>query len=195
MGTLPVVLIFLDIDGVLIRNRTYELMASIREKLSKSNHDFHTSLQWRIILSQHLDLEAVNNLKRLIKKIETYTEPWIVLSSSWRQGVTVSEIQEVMFRRTENTNWFFANYILDRTITDLESPRKSRGEQIAHWLRHNQEKYGIGPFVILDDNDDNISEMYPNQFIRINPRDLLTEKDVEKAFKVILTFFEKDGRP
>lgn len=54
----------------------------------------------------------------------------------------------------------------------------NRGKEIkSHYIRH---KTSIDQFVILDDNDDGIKRIFPNNFIRISPSRGLEEKDIKK---------------
>lgn len=66
----------------------------------------------------------------------------VVVSSTWRNGKTVAELQEVLDAQG------FTGCVLDKTPTG--APGAHRGEEIAAWLAD----HAVGGFVIIDDHVD-----------------------------------------
>ena len=64
---------------------------------------------------------------------------------------------------------------INRNLADYPEA-KSRGEAIAHFMKH----YGDTPYIILDDEDDFLTEQKEN-FIRVNPVTGISKKDVERV--------------
>jgi hypothetical protein len=64
----------------------------------------------------------------------------IVVSSTWRYGKTVAELQEIL-----DANGF-AGCVLDKTPTG--PPGTDRGEEIAAWLA----EHDVAGYVIIDDH-------------------------------------------
>ena len=103
--------VFLDIDGVL---------APIR--------------QW----DRYGDLDPA--CIRVLNEIVACGEADVVVSSTWRHGKTVAELQEMLDAEG------FAGCVLDKTPTGLAGA--SRGEEIAAWLA----EHAVGGYVIIDDH-------------------------------------------
>jgi len=104
LGGNAFVVIFLDVDGVLIGSRDIDPLAtSIRSKLvelfgeREEMYRGYSELQWRIAASYFLESAAVERLERLIRLASDQTEVVIVLSSSWRMDGDLSQIQSQMF--------------------------------------------------------------------------------------------------
>ena len=66
----------------------------------------------------------------------------IVVSSTWRHGKTVAELQEMLGAQG------FVGCVLDKTPTGMPGAR--RGEEIAGWLA----AHAVGGYVIIDDHAD-----------------------------------------
>ena len=64
----------------------------------------------------------------------------VVVSSTWRHGKTVAELQEIL--EAEG----FTGFVLDKTPTG--APGADRGEEIAAWLT----EHAVGGYVIIDDH-------------------------------------------
>jgi len=203
----PLVVIFLDIDGVLIGTRDVDpLCTSIWQKLVElfgerdGGYRDYTALEWRIAASYFLSRSAVENLEKLIERVSEVDQVAIVLSSAWRLDGTVDEIKNQMFPIES-----FSRQIIDKTPDDdwwrsrkgeeTLSPRalekygfslETRGSQIDYWFLENREKWDIKNFVILDDVDDGLSAKYPHHFVEVNR--LLSESEVEKAYEILTKF-------
>ena len=200
----PLSIIFLDIDGVLIEARDLDpLPTLIRQKLVElfgpkdDQYREYTALQWRIAASHFLQQSAVENLEKLIQKICVVSPVAIVLSSAWRLDGSSDEIKAQMFATSS-----FSRFIIDKTPDEdwwrrrkgeeelspiaLEKygfPLRTRGSEIDYWLRENREKWHIQNFVILDDYDNGISKLFPDQFVEV--RRLLSEMDIERAYDIL----------
>ena len=66
----------------------------------------------------------------------------VVVSSTWRHGKTVAELQQML--ESEG----FAGRVLDKTPADI--PGATRGDEIAAWL----EEHVVDGYVIIDDHAD-----------------------------------------
>jgi hypothetical protein len=66
----------------------------------------------------------------------------VVVSSTWRYGKTVAELQEILHGQG------FTGCVLDKTPTG--APGAGRGEEIAAWLA----EHAVGGYVIIDDHVD-----------------------------------------
>jgi hypothetical protein len=105
--------IFLDIDGVL---------APIR--------------QW----DRYGDLDPA--CIEVLNEIVSGGDADVVVSSTWRHGKTVAELQEMLDAQG------FAGRVLDKTPAAMNGAR--RGDEIAAWLAEN----AVLGYVIIDDHAD-----------------------------------------
>jgi len=105
--------VFLDIDGVL---------APIRE--------------W----DRYGDLDPA--CIQVLNEIVAHGGADVVVSSTWRHGKTVAELQEILAAEG------FIGFVLDKTPTG--APGTGRGDEIAAWLT----EHSVGGFVIIDDHLD-----------------------------------------
>jgi hypothetical protein len=84
------------------------------------------------------DPEAVRELDRIIDETDTQ----IVISSSWRNGSSISELQDIF----EMRGFQNIDAIIDKTPSFREADR-TRGEEILEWIfQHSLDKY-----IIIDD--------------------------------------------
>ena len=110
---MPRRVIFLDIDGVLAPIRRWDRYGDLDPKCIQVLND--------IVASCGAD---------------------VVVSSTWRHGKTVSELQQMLDADG------FAGCVLDKTPSDI--PGAGRGEEIAAWLA----EHAVGGYVIIDDHAD-----------------------------------------
>lgn len=177
--------IFIDIDGVM--NDEEEILATIHKDPNNYKEDDPSP--------KHL---------ACLKKIVDTTGADIVLSSAWRLGLgptqrvmdalatvnlylvgltpedaPLSVIEKLGLkyndkRCLDKTSWRAQEY--------GEPVISERGAEIAFWLfKHPQYKN----FVILDDEDFDIKNYYPNNYIKTNPRKGLTDTEAEEAIKIL----------
>ena len=138
--------IFLDIDGVII-NR-----ASCKKRYDSA------------------DPGCVKILNGLIAK----TGAKLVLSSCWRSGRTVKEIQDLL------NNWGVQGEVIGKT-DELPGMKVQRGDEIGKWLREHPEE--VESFVIIDDDAD-MGQLLPRLVhTRFDPG--ITPNDAEMAVKVL----------
>jgi hypothetical protein len=149
--------IFLDIDGVL--NSKLWRESDKYKDLMKSglNRD----------LCQ-FDPEAVSLLNDLIAK----TNSSIVVSSSWRRGKTIEELQE-LFDKVKIKGKVIGKTPALYFISDIEDYKKSvpRGNEIKAWIELNHEMFNTKvsdlKYVILDDDSDMLY-WQRNNFVKTN---------------------------
>ena len=95
----------------------------------------------------------------------------VVVSSTWRHGKTVAELQEMLDAEG------FAGCVLDKTPSGM--PGASRGEEIAAWL----EEHAVGGYVIIDDHVD-MGELHTH-LIQTHPAYGPQPADVAQAIAII----------
>ena len=96
----------------------------------------------------------------------------VVVSSTWRYGKTVGELQDILDARG------FMGCVLDKTPTGLLGA--DRGEEIAAWLA----EHDVGGFVIIDDHGD----MGPlrSHLVQTHPVYGLQPADVPRAIAMLM---------
>jgi hypothetical protein len=182
----PINIIFLDIDGVLVKvkrgaldnEKAYtEKSQYVEEKLgskltSLSIYDIGATLLF--------SPNAINNLRALCKNHEAK----IVITSQWR---IKNDREQSMEKLTSLFKlWDLENFILDVTPYSLIS----RSEEIQQWL--NETKYAIGSFVILDDEDRGLSQKFGERFICTKDSMLFLKKHYDQAAYVLKKNFESN---
>ena len=96
----------------------------------------------------------------------------VVVSSTWRHGKTVAELQEMLDAQG------FAGCVLDKTPSDL--PGASRGQEIAAWLAD----HAVGGYVIIDDHAD-MGELRTH-LVQTHPAHGLQPADVPRAIAMLM---------
>jgi hypothetical protein len=96
----------------------------------------------------------------------------VVISSTWRYGKTVAELQEIL------NGGGFTGCVLDKTPTGLLGA--GRGEEIAAWLA----EHAVGGYVIIDDHVD----MGPlgAHLVQTHPACGLQPADVPRAIAMLM---------
>lgn len=142
-------LIFLDIDGVLNNELFFK---SRKEKAIKneSRIDFEVSM---------FDPRCVDLLNHIVDKTNAY----VVISSTWRKGKDVKELEN-LFDKVG-----FKGTIIGKTpwLTYAgENGTVPRGCEIKHWLDNHpdKDKYLDARYVILDDDSDMLYWQRENYF-------------------------------
>ncbi len=97
----------------------------------------------------------------------------VVVSSTWRHGKTVAELQDMLEAQG------FTGRVLDKTPSDV--PGASRGEEIAAWLAD----HGVGGYVIIDDHAD-MGELR-GRLVQTHPAHGLRPADVPRAVAILMT--------
>ncbi len=175
----PVWAIFLDIDGVL-----NECIPPLDKFLAKKKELYPgvsdiTPMQMKRVEAQFLNKQAVEHLHALIERVSEVAKVVIVLSSIWRFHGEIEAIKDTMF-----VDWKFAEYLIDKTPTYRNNAvvfSEWRWKEICSWLNECSKKHKIESYVILDDDH----EFPKERFVRVHYSKLLSEQDVEEAWKKI----------
>lgn len=141
--------VFLDIDGVLNNDEIFRN----RRRCENWPEDC-------------IDRACVALLNQLL----TRSGAVVVVSSSWRQLLSLEEIERVL------RGHGFSGTICDKT------PRLfvARGYEIARWREDSGHK---GPFVILDDSEDMVH--LADRLVLTNMEYGLRQEDVESAISIL----------
>lgn len=193
----------LDVDGVINKEyneqRTYDIVQHLFPDYKTVKHNYICSK----VASQFFNENAINNLSQIIETIKEFATPKIVVSSNWRKTCTVRQLRKIFEKH------HFSQYIVDKTpelgsrqiqrnkklkrlkhkikgsrhnlVPDLPKP-PTRAEEIKKWLDTRQ-KDTI--FVILDDNNDGLSEKFGEKFIQTKFEDLITPEVVDKVLNEV----------
>jgi hypothetical protein len=136
--------IFLDIDGVLAPIRRWD---------------------------RYGDLESA--CIQVLNEIAARGDAGVVVSSTWRHGKTVAELQAMLDAEG------FTGRVLDKTPSDI--PGASRGEEIAAWLK----AHAVDGYVILDDHSD-VGELRTH-LVQTHPAHGLQPDDAPRAIAMLRT--------
>jgi hypothetical protein len=184
-------IIFLDFDGVLNHQDWYRRrMDEIRDNEIFNHYPFY-----------EFDPDSVNQLNRIIE----LTGAKVVVSSTWRLGRTVSELQEILDKVgfigeiVDITPSFYAsgtdndnnkiNYTVPRGC-EIEWWLKEKGKfQRINWSREQQieylEKAVVKNYVILDDDSDMLY-CQREHYVKCNAYGTgLDEATADKAIKIL----------
>jgi hypothetical protein len=134
--------IFLDIDGVLAPIRRWDRYGD-------------------------LDPACIQVLNEIVARAGAD----VVVSSTWRHGKTVAELQEMLDAEG------FAGCVLDKTPTGMNGA--SRGDEIAAWLA----EHAVGGYVIIDDHAD-MGELRTH-LVLTHPAHGLQPADVSRALAML----------
>jgi hypothetical protein len=134
--------IFLDIDGVLAPIRSWDRYG-------------------------HLDPACIQVLNEIVARGQAD----VVVSSTWRHGKTVAELQEMLDAQG------FTGRVLDKTPTS--TPGADRGEEISAWLA----AHAVGGYVIIDDHVD--MGVLRSHLVQTQPAFGLQPADASRAIAVL----------
>ena len=134
--------IFLDIDGVLAPIRRWDRYGD-------------------------LDPACI----RVLNEIVAGGEADVVVSSTWRHGKTIAELQGML--QTEG----FAGCVVDKTPANI--PGASRGDEIAAWLA----AHAVDGCVIIDDHTD-VGELRTH-LVQTHPAHGLQPADAPRAIEML----------
>jgi len=181
-------IIFLDFDGVLNCEDWY------RRQFEETKNDLELSEY----PYSEFDPEIIQRLNHIINE----TGAKVVVSSTWRHGRSVEELQNILSRVG------FTGEVIDKTkhLDAINGYSLPRGCEIEHWLEQKGqfqrinwsvkeqlkfiEKATVKNYIILDDD----SDMLYNQrehFISTSGYYGLTKEKVEKAITILNTPLEK----
>jgi HAD domain in Swiss Army Knife RNA repair proteins len=174
-------IIFLDIDGVLNSNDWY-----VRRQEKYNMDDVETRYPF-----YEFDPSAINRLNKIIES----TGAKVVVSSTWRLGRSIEELQTIL-----NTVGFTGE-IIDKTIyyggiegytvprgCEIERWLDTKGFQRINWSKEEQQKFinksEVKNYIILDDD----SDMLYNQrehFVQTGWQFGLDDNTMNKAIKIL----------
>lgn len=152
-------IVFLDFDGVL-------------------NHElfYRTAKRPFTSVEDQIDPDSVGRLNTLL----TATDAKVVVSSTWRKGRTVEELQRILVAKG------FTGEVIGKT-EDLRSEHCLRGNEIYLWLEQYRDIVGSSEearYVILDDDSDMLL-WQRDHFIQTDPWCGLTPNNVWRATKIL----------
>lgn len=157
-------IVFLDYDGVL----NYEKFYVGRDL---SNLDEYPLCEICPV--------AVANLNRILKE----TGAKVVVSSTWRYGRTIGELQNILEQRG------FSGEIIGATPID-NTRHHVRGNEILKWIQDNPLTTGepvyfdYKEYVIIDDDEDMLYQQR-NNFLQTSPFDGLTVEGADSAISIL----------
>jgi hypothetical protein len=110
--------------------------------------------------SQYLyfNVDCVN----LLQKIISTTNSYIVISSAWRSGTSVKELQDIFAKNGDRHGkyhgpipYFDITRIIDKTgsfnmVRENDDDLWGRGYEIDQWLK-KPKNYNVNKYIILDD--------------------------------------------
>lgn len=135
--------VFLDIDGVLAPIRHWD---------------------------RYGDLEPA--CVEVLNEIVAVARADVVVSSTWRHGRTVAELQAMLEAKG------FTGRVVDKTPTG--APGAERGEEIAAWLA----EHAVGGYVIIDDHVD--MGALRTRLVLTHPGHGLRPADAPRAIEILL---------
>lgn len=148
--------IFLDVDGVL--NSDPFLM------------EHGLKGEWP---DAHIDPSRVTLLSSLVRQ----TDALVVLSSAWRQFLTINEFNDLLSR-----HGYEGSAVIDRTPVMHQS--LARSEEIRQWLTTSfKSTWPQVNYVIIDDSRD--ADDRTGRFVQTDPILGLTEENVAQAIKIL----------
>lgn len=133
-------ILFLDVDGVL--------------RTEKSD------LYWSNILCQPIpyrvfDRNFSDNSVKNVNEIIAYTRAKIVITSTWRNNLTLLELKDIFLKQGINGE------IIGKTENG-----SNRGEEILDWI----DTYNVTSFVVIDDQVKDILNYIPKKYVvKIDP--------------------------
>jgi hypothetical protein len=179
-------LIFLDVDGVLNNETHFKSEEYLAQ--SKVCNDYHKSGDKETAKSLYDKSMFCKRNIELLNKLIKDTGAKIVVSSSWRKGRTVDELDSLLESVGIEAD------VIDKTPTlhfaGLEDYAYSvpRGCEIKAWIETNKSilnsKVSKLRYVILDDDSDMLY-WQRNKFIQTDPYSGLTRTDVFKAKQIL----------
>ena len=108
---------------------------------------------------------------QVLNEIVTRSGADVVVSSTWRHGKSVAELQEMLDAQG------FAGSVLDKT--PVGAPGAGRGDEIAAWLAD----HAVAGYVIIDDHAD-MGELRPHLVVT-HPAHGLQPADVARAIAML----------
>ena len=163
-------IVFLDIDGVL-NNETCDYVDLAVGRFGRKQ--------------EYIDFDCIARLN----KITDETGAVIVVSSTWRFGLSVDELITL----------FHALGITGKVIGKTDQKENNytfRGNEIFKWINDNisatghKYRWEFTDYVIIDDDSDMLLWQF-NNFVHTDGRIGLTDVDAEKAISILNGTYEK----
>jgi len=108
---------------------------------------------------------------RVLNEIVAGGEADVVVSSTWRHGKTIAELQDML------QTGGFAGCVVDKTPANI--PGASRGDEIAAWLA----AHAVDGCVIIDDHTD-MGELRTH-LVQTHPAHGLQPADAPRAIEML----------
>jgi hypothetical protein len=109
---------------------------------------------------------------RVLNEIAARSNAVVVVSSTWRHGKSVAELQEMLEAQG------FTGRVVDKTPTGM--PGADRGDEIAAWLA----EHAVGGYVIIDDHVD-LGELR-SHLVQTHPAHGLQPADAPRAIAMLM---------
>jgi hypothetical protein len=159
-------IIFLDVDGVL----NHEAFYSKRQEEGIENYPSYPLCE--------IDYKCVEVLNEIISK----TGAKVVVSSTWRHGRTVEELQSILDQSG------FKGEIIDKTPS-FDHDECVRGNEIRKWIQNNFDLLGADVhhfenYVIFDDDNDMLYSQKDN-FLQVDRWVGLTYFMAARAIRIL----------
>jgi hypothetical protein len=171
-------IVFLDLDGVVSTlDSLYEELENFFVLNSQEINDGspselckNTGLYYPNVSMKFwpFDQNAIKNLYKLQK----ITGCMFVLSSSWRKGRTLIEINELIQLKGLKLNF------IDKTPNFGD-----RGAEIEKWILNY--KYKVDNYVVLDDDSGDIKSYHPNNFVQTEFKTGFTNEKLQETLKIL----------
>jgi len=201
-------IIFLDIDGVLFGGFNNDaLVDQYNEILTRyyKEKPIYSTYVYAKVLNHYVDLRAqahffdkgaLSNLSKIIKHLEKRgLKVGIVLSSTWREFFDIEALRKLFYGLK------FANYLIDKNYDragisladkaelDLYPLELSRAELIELWLKQHPKT--AKQFLILDDIDSGLSELFPEHFVHC--KNLYGEAEYQLSTSLLDKLFSQNN--
>ena len=181
--------IFLDIDGVLNHEKWYKKRMSLKDGIDSKEWSDHYPFY-------EFDPESVDRLNNIIDK----TGAKVVVSSTWRHGRRVEDLQEILDRvgftgevidTTPHLNARIrqesAGYTVPRGC-EIDWWLKTKKFQRINWSEEKQmeflEKSEVQNYIIIDDDSDMLYSQREH-FVQTSWKDGLNNEKMNKCIEIL----------
>jgi hypothetical protein len=181
--------IFLDIDGVLNHENWFKKRMTIKNDFNSKEWNDHYPFY-------EFDPESVKQLNKIIDK----TGAKVVISSTWRHGRTIEQLQEILDRvgfvgevidTTPSLNVRIgkdpAGYTIPRGC-EIDWWLKTKKFQRINWSKEKQleflEKSEVKNYIILDDDSDMLYGQREH-FVKTNWKDGLNDIHTNLSIEIL----------
>lgn len=186
--------IFLDVDGVLNHEKWYKRRVSLKDTIDPKDWSDHYPFY-------EFDPESVDRLNNIID----VTGAKVVVSSSWRHGRSVQDLQYILDRvgfigeiidKTPSLNAIIgkesAGYTVPRGC-EIDWWLKSKKFQRINWSRERQieyiEKSEVKNYIIIDDDSDMLYSQ-SEHFVKTSWNEGLNDVLMMKCIEILNTNIE-----